>query len=301
MSSLIKAVKRSPSHSKKECQNTKHSKLFEDWTNTKEPLKDGVTFYVKYIGSTLLDQENGEEATSSAIKRIVVVAKAAGKRLTTASLMICPRGIRITDMDTGKVYHSLSIYRIAYCCLNNANERICAFNARSVENDAIECHSFLCSKKKIAKAIVLTINQAFQIAYEQLGGAEATEKGSENSHSSPKAIVHSAPNSSSHSPPSKLSKVSSACEISTQRNWVDFSDEEAEKENKNETVTADDFDDCFAAFAEARLKTGEKLFSTNISDDDEGSLKGCSRESSRDRSQKGHIRHISSVDELLSL
>ena len=49
------------------------SELSEDWATVKEPVLDGVTFYVKYLGSTLVEKPSGEEATADAIKTIILM------------------------------------------------------------------------------------------------------------------------------------------------------------------------------------------------------------------------------------
>ena len=52
------------------------SELSENWGENNEPVKEGVTFYVKYLGSTLVDElEDGEsygEGTSSEAVKIIV-------------------------------------------------------------------------------------------------------------------------------------------------------------------------------------------------------------------------------------
>ena len=49
------------------------AELSEDWATVKEPVLDGVTFYVKYLGSTLVEKPSGEEATADAIKTIILM------------------------------------------------------------------------------------------------------------------------------------------------------------------------------------------------------------------------------------
>ncbi len=48
--------------------------LSEDWSSVREPVIDGVPFYAKYLGSSLVQKPSGEEATSEAIKTIIAMA-----------------------------------------------------------------------------------------------------------------------------------------------------------------------------------------------------------------------------------
>ena len=49
------------------------SELSEDWSSVREPVIEGVPFYVKYLGSSLVQKASGEEATADAIKTIVTM------------------------------------------------------------------------------------------------------------------------------------------------------------------------------------------------------------------------------------
>ena len=37
----------------------------------RDPILEGVTFYVKYLGSCIVDRASGEETTSQAVKTII--------------------------------------------------------------------------------------------------------------------------------------------------------------------------------------------------------------------------------------
>ena len=41
----------------------------------REPVIEGVPFYVKYLGSSLVQKASGEEATADAIKTIVAMVR----------------------------------------------------------------------------------------------------------------------------------------------------------------------------------------------------------------------------------
>lgn len=47
------------------------SELPENWTDTRETLLEGMTFQLKYLGVTMVEQPKGEEMSAAAVKRIV--------------------------------------------------------------------------------------------------------------------------------------------------------------------------------------------------------------------------------------
>lgn len=51
------------------------AELSEDWSSLREPVIDGVPFYVKYLGSSLVQKASGEEATAEAIKTIIAMVQ----------------------------------------------------------------------------------------------------------------------------------------------------------------------------------------------------------------------------------
>jgi len=41
------------------------------------------------------------------------------------------------------------VFRICFCTADRAHERVFAYVARNRENETMECHAFLCPKRKI--------------------------------------------------------------------------------------------------------------------------------------------------------
>ena len=63
--------------------------LSEDWSSVREPVIEGVPFYVKYLGSSLVQKASGEEATADAIKTIIaMVSKPNGTREAHSSISV---------------------------------------------------------------------------------------------------------------------------------------------------------------------------------------------------------------------
>ncbi|XP_026197113.1 low density lipoprotein receptor adapter protein 1 isoform X3 [Anabas testudineus] len=138
--------------------------LPENWTDTKETLLEGMVFNVKYLGMTLVGQPKGEDMASAAIRRIVTTARASAKKFRKVTLTVSPKGIIITDTETTDLIENVSIYRISYCTADKTQDKVFAYVSQSQFNETLECHAFLCQKKKIAQAVTLTVAQAFKIA-----------------------------------------------------------------------------------------------------------------------------------------
>lgn len=155
---------------------SKHEKLCEEASGNSEAanLNEGVPFHVKYLGSVLVEKSSGEDVTSDAIKTIILMAKKQ-KQVPRVTLTIALKGIKMEDPSTTEVLLEVSIYRISYCSADATYTHVFAFISTN-SNDTLECHAFLCPKKKIAQAATLTIAQAFNLAYECWQASQARRK-----------------------------------------------------------------------------------------------------------------------------
>ncbi|KAK3553930.1 hypothetical protein QTP70_015276 [Hemibagrus guttatus] len=166
LKSAGRAIIRSPSIAKQSWASGRHKKLPENWTDTRETLLEGMVFQLKYLGVTLVEQPKGEELSAAAVKRIVATAKASGKKLQKVILKVSPRGIILYDSTSNQLIENVSIYRISYCTADKMHDKVFAYIAQSQRNETLECHAFLCAKKKVAQAVTLTVAQAFKVAFE---------------------------------------------------------------------------------------------------------------------------------------
>ncbi|KAL3044312.1 hypothetical protein OYC64_004041 [Pagothenia borchgrevinki] len=166
LKSAGRAIIRSPSMAKQSWTAGRHRKLPENWTDTRETIVEGMTFNLRHLGMTLVDQPKGEELSVAAVKRIVATAKAMGKKPQKVALKISPQGILLFDSLSNKQLENVSIYRISYCTVDKLNHKVFAYIAQNTLNGTLECHAYLCSKRKVAQAVALTVAQAFTIAFE---------------------------------------------------------------------------------------------------------------------------------------
>ncbi|KAJ3608752.1 hypothetical protein NHX12_023282 [Muraenolepis orangiensis] len=175
-----RAIIRSPSLAKQSWSAGRHKKLPENWTDTRETILEGMTFNLRHLGMTLVDQPKGEELSTAAVKRIVATAKASGKKPPKVSLKVSPQGIVLHDRLTNCLLDTVTIYRISYCTADKHHDKVFAYIAQNTINGTLECHAYLCSKRKEAQAVTLTVAQAFRLAFElwQAAKEERVKSGS---------------------------------------------------------------------------------------------------------------------------
>uniref|UniRef100_A0A8C5EC99 Si:dkey-71h2.2 n=1 Tax=Gouania willdenowi TaxID=441366 RepID=A0A8C5EC99_GOUWI len=110
LKSAGRAIIKSPGVPRHTWGTSKHEKLPENWTDTKETLLEGMVFNVKYLGMTMVGQPKGEDMASAAIHRIVTTARASTKKFRKVTLTVSPKGIIITDTETTDLIEDVSIY-----------------------------------------------------------------------------------------------------------------------------------------------------------------------------------------------
>lgn len=157
--------------------NSKHKKLSEEQalknakepevaqSESPEPVKESMTFKLKYLGNTAVDKTVGENISRDAVKNIIKVAKASGKKIPRVNVAITLKGITVSDLKENEMFE-ISIYRISNCCTDKSHRQVFSFISTQ-ENETMECHAFLCSKRKLAEVMALTVAHAFSNAYEQ--------------------------------------------------------------------------------------------------------------------------------------
>ncbi|GFO15201.1 low density lipoprotein receptor adapter protein 1-like [Plakobranchus ocellatus] len=280
MDALLRAVK------KPQMQGSpKHSKVPEGWAENKEPVNEGITFYLKYIGSTLVeeledDQTYGDGISSKAVHNIILMAKAANRKLLKTALTVSGRGIRTVDMTTNQVMFDSSIYRVCFCTADKIHDKVFAYIARNTTNETMECYAFLCAKMKIAQAVTLTVSQAFSVAQDrwlehkrlkrtlrqeaqrQKESAKAATKSEDNKKAKTEQLLTPLSSPATHqarfvSPESSPAKKQDC--LDSRKNWEIFDDPKD-----------DEIDDMFSQLAENRSKPlpsfGTDLVAAEIDD-----------------------------------
>ncbi|XP_078237107.1 low density lipoprotein receptor adapter protein 1 isoform X2 [Pogona vitticeps] len=151
----------------------------ESWAEMREPLLEGMSFALKYLGMTLVEKPKGEEMAAAAIHRILATARVGNKKFQKVILTVSPRGLSLQDAETQDTIACISIYRISYCTTDKLQNKVFAYVAQNPQSGALECHAFLSPKKKVAQAVTLTVAQAFHVALDLWEAAQAGSRGVE--------------------------------------------------------------------------------------------------------------------------
>ncbi|XP_064405057.1 low density lipoprotein receptor adapter protein 1-B-like isoform X2 [Halichondria panicea] len=165
-----KAIRNSPKAIRKRFGHDsppKHDKLDEDWYHSDDPINAGVTFFVKYLGSTSVTKTHGPGSTDDAVQSIVHHAKSRGGKLQKVQMIVSSKIIKLEDVQKQIKLEEIPLYRVSYCTVDPYFDKVFCYICRNHENKELECHAFLCSKKSKAEAITLTVAQAFNIAFER--------------------------------------------------------------------------------------------------------------------------------------
>ncbi|KAJ3624594.1 hypothetical protein MTP99_018206 [Tenebrio molitor] len=156
--------------------NGKHHKLSEELAlqNAKEAESeqmemienenDVITFKLKYLGSTVVEKMTGDNISTEAVKNIIKVTKAGRKKLQRVHIAISLKGIVVTDLEGNDIL-KISIYRISNCSTDPTHRQVFSFVSTD-SHETMECHAFICPKRKMAETVTLAVAHAFGTAYE---------------------------------------------------------------------------------------------------------------------------------------
>lgn len=119
---------------------------------------DQATFDVKYVGNTTVDSAAG--AVAEAVKTILVTAKANKKKPQNVTVTLNGQGIKVTEAnDENKTVLDTPIERVSHCFTDSTHNNVFAFvtvNGQTI----LECHAFMCAKRKMAQNMSVTISQS---------------------------------------------------------------------------------------------------------------------------------------------
>ncbi|KAK3735609.1 hypothetical protein QZH41_013715 [Actinostola sp. cb2023] len=193
LKTVAEKVKRSPQIIRKKFTSlpydnlTQHQELREDLLHDAEPLKDGIPFYCKWLGTCQIFKAQGAGCTDACVKKIVedtnkAKSSKAECKLQKVLVVVTSKTLKVEDMVTrvstengstdiqqviaSRCTNNYHIYRVSYCTADPNFPKVFAFIARQKGTKVLQCHALLCNKESMAKAISLTVADAFSSAYE---------------------------------------------------------------------------------------------------------------------------------------
>ncbi|CAH0720441.1 unnamed protein product, partial [Brenthis ino] len=163
--------------------HSKHKKLCEEWALAecegegwwREAREGRGSCEVRYAGTAPVERAASAPATALAVRSALHTAKAMNKKLQRVNLDISAKGILVSDAESQENVFSVSIYEISYCSADAANARVFAVvEGRNVNGDETHlAHVFVCSRRKQARALALSLAHSFNDAYQAWQANEA--------------------------------------------------------------------------------------------------------------------------------
>lgn len=136
------------------------------WCHRPEALVKGCCNYnVQYLGSALVTLLDGTESTKASISKF----KRSTENITRVPniiLSISYRGVKFIDEKSKKVICEHEIGNIFCACQDGDSLNYFAYITRDLESDKHYCHVFTVDSTALATEIILTLGEAFEVAYQ---------------------------------------------------------------------------------------------------------------------------------------
>ncbi|KAK3101537.1 hypothetical protein FSP39_004282 [Pinctada imbricata] len=138
----------------------------KQWRHRPEMLIKGCCNYTaQYLGSTLVKELSGTESTREGISKLKKSADVIAK-IPTIMLSISYKGVKFIDAKTKKVICDHEIGNIFCACQDAESMNFFAYITRDNQTAQHYCHVFNVRNPDMAREIILTLGEAFEVAYQ---------------------------------------------------------------------------------------------------------------------------------------
>ncbi|KAH8417573.1 hypothetical protein KR222_001960 [Zaprionus bogoriensis] len=131
-------------------------------------LNEHIKYEVQYLGSTVVKELRGTESTKKSIQKLKTSTGQAHEEVlkqgAALTLAICHRGVEFIDRTSKRIICEHEIQNINCACQDSEDLRHFAYITK--ELDMHYCHVFLVPSTDLASEIILTLGQAFEVAYQ---------------------------------------------------------------------------------------------------------------------------------------
>lgn len=144
----------------------------KQWRHRPEMLIKGCCNYTaQYLGSTLVRELVGTESTIEGITKLklkLLEKKSADviAKIPTILLSISYKGVKFIDAKTKKVICDHEIGNIFCACQDAQSMNFFAYITRDNQTAKHYCHVFNCRTADLAREIIMTLGEAFEVAYQ---------------------------------------------------------------------------------------------------------------------------------------
>ncbi|XP_041365228.1 ankyrin repeat and SAM domain-containing protein 1A-like isoform X2 [Gigantopelta aegis] len=145
------------------------------WRHRPEILIKGCCNYTaQYLGSTLVKDLNGPGSTQEGISKLKKSSDVIAK-IPTIMLSISYKGVKFIDAKSKRVICDHEIANIFCACQDAEHLNFFAYITKDRETEKHYCHVFSVRSRELAGEIILTLGEAFEIAYQMALKEKAEE------------------------------------------------------------------------------------------------------------------------------
>ncbi|XP_074108399.1 ankyrin repeat and SAM domain-containing protein 1A isoform X11 [Cotesia typhae] len=156
------------------------STLKTQWRHQPKVLVTGnITYVANYLGSTVVKELRGTESTKKSIQKLKNTCR--DPRVSSAiTLAISYRGVRFLDTNTNEPICDHEIRNIHCACQDADDLTHFAYITKDHASRTHFCHVFCVSTMDQATEVILTLGQAFEVAYQMALKDKLTGTGNGN-------------------------------------------------------------------------------------------------------------------------
>jgi hypothetical protein len=138
------------------------------WKNDPKLLiRSSCNFIVQYLGSSALTKLNSnQDPVKHTIDRLKNTSKCTPYQSPKVELAVSINGVKLLHHETKEQLWNHDIKHINNVCQDQDDLNYFAFSTQTEPNAFYYCHVFACKNKELSTQIILTIGQAFDLAYE---------------------------------------------------------------------------------------------------------------------------------------
>uniref|UniRef100_A0A2R5L4L3 Putative cask-interacting adaptor protein caskin n=1 Tax=Ornithodoros turicata TaxID=34597 RepID=A0A2R5L4L3_9ACAR len=158
-------------------ENSLTSQYAAQWKHKPEVLiRSSCDYAAQYLGSTLVKELKGTESTRKSIQKLKASTRTIAK-IPSVLLSVSYTGVRFIDADTKQQVCEHEIRNIHCACQDSDDLNHFAYITKEHQTNHHYCHVFSAETMDLATEIILTLGQAFEVAY-QLALKEKTSSSS---------------------------------------------------------------------------------------------------------------------------
>ncbi|CAG2179437.1 unnamed protein product, partial [Oppiella nova] len=138
------------------------------WKHQNRELIDSSCKYTaSYLGSTLVRELRGIDSTRASIQKLKLSTKGIAK-IPQIVLSISYTGVQFIDAETQVMVCEHSIRNIQCICQDSEDLNHFAYITKELETNNHYCHVFSSNNTDLVTEVILTLGQAFEIAYQMV-------------------------------------------------------------------------------------------------------------------------------------